>query len=302
MSLLDILTWAILGILVIMALLGNGFIIAVNGHQWLQNKKIVTCNFLLTSLSTSRFLLQMDCAVSYLLYLISPELYFHTSTIAAFNFIWMLFNLTTLWCVTWLSVFYCVKVTNFDNCLFLWLKPRINMLAPRLLGISIVVSIVLFFPSLVSYLRDKKWCSLTDTIPTNASQSDVCNKLFNAFNAPQFSFAFINFSLTLSTSIFLLTSLWKHTRNLEKSGVATKDLSTRGHIKVMKFVLVSVFFYILYFPSMVIAVSTLFEFGKTERMISDILLSLYALVHSVILILTNPKLKEVAGWILIIRQ
>uniref|UniRef100_A0A803T837 Taste receptor type 2 n=1 Tax=Anolis carolinensis TaxID=28377 RepID=A0A803T837_ANOCA len=306
MSPLGVLAWATFGILNVMALLGNGFIIVVNGHQWLQSKKMIPYKFLLTTLSTSRFLLQMDSVVGHFMYLIFAEIqketHLYASRAEVVNFIWMFLNMVSLWNASWLSMLYCVKVTNFANRLFIWLKARVNMLVPRLLGISIIVSTVFFFPSAAKYYRKKKWCNLTDAVPRNSSQREGCNDAFDVFHFPQLFLASVNFGLTLTASCLLLTSLWKHTNNLEKSGAAFKDLSTQLHFKVMMPLLVSLLFYVLYFPCFVLAVGDIFEFGRLERWASEIVLPLYAFVQSIILILTNPELKKVAASILIIRQ
>uniref|UniRef100_A0A803T765 Taste receptor type 2 n=1 Tax=Anolis carolinensis TaxID=28377 RepID=A0A803T765_ANOCA len=291
---IGVLTWATFGILNIMALLGNGFIIVVNGHQWLQSKKMIPCKFLLASLSTSRFLLQMDSVVGYFLYLIFVEIQKETqlyvSRAEVANFIWVFLNMVSFWCASWLAMFYCVKVTNFANRLIIWLKTRINMLIPRLLGLSIIVSTVFFFPSVANYYRRKKWFNSSDVFP------------FTGFLLPQLFLSSLNFSLTLTASCLLLTSLWKHMSNLKKSGVAFQDLSTQLHFKVLMPLLVSLLFYVLYFPCFVLAVGEIFEFGRIERLAFDIMLSLYAFVHSVVLMLTNPELKKVAASILNIRQ
>uniref|UniRef100_A0ABM5FI08 Taste receptor type 2 member 40 n=1 Tax=Pogona vitticeps TaxID=103695 RepID=A0ABM5FI08_9SAUR len=124
---------------------------------------------------------------------------------------WFFLHTVNIWCATWLSIFYCVKVTSFPNRLFFWLKSRINVLAPRLLNVL--------------------------------------------------------------ASLLLLTSLWRHTRNLRENGIALKDLSTHVHIKVMKSILLYLFLYVLYFTGMTLGVANIFEFGTPERLVTEILLS-----------------------------
>ncbi|CAM4538405.1 unnamed protein product, partial [Caretta caretta] len=59
-----------------------------------------------------------------------------------FYFLWMYLNTLSLWFATWLSVFYCVKIANFSQPLFLWLKQRISGLMPQLFMGSLLVSLV----------------------------------------------------------------------------------------------------------------------------------------------------------------
>nr|XP_020633444.1 taste receptor type 2 member 41-like [Pogona vitticeps] len=279
--------WIILGILSFLALLGNGFITAVIGHQWLQKGKIAPCDFLLSALSTSRFLVQLISVLGYPVYFnISwSDVYYYT--LQVMNFTWSFFAIVNLWSATWLSIFYCVKVTNFPNRLFFWLKTRINVLAPRLLAMSVAVSTIVSLPSFLSHFENRKWCNLTEIHPVNN-----CPKSIDFFSPLLLAFTVINFSLNVLASLLLLTSLWRHTRNLRKNGAALKDLSTHVHIKVMKFLLFYLFLYILYFTGMVLGTANIFEFGTPGRLVTEILLSVFSSAHSTILILTHPKLKK----------
>ncbi|XP_062825465.1 taste receptor type 2 member 39-like [Anolis carolinensis] len=137
---LDILIWTIIVIEYIVSFLGNGFIMVVHGHQWLQKRKMLPYGFLLISLSTSRYMMHLQSSLNYILHIAfsEPCIGFSITKIGDVN--WIFFNMISVWADTWLSVLYCVKVTNFANCLFLWLKPRINNLIPRLFGMSIVIS------------------------------------------------------------------------------------------------------------------------------------------------------------------
>ncbi|XP_078240877.1 taste receptor type 2 member 7-like [Pogona vitticeps] len=289
--------WIILGILSVIALLGNGFITAMISHQWLQTGKMASCDFLLTSLSTSRFLLQLSSLLGYPVYFNIPEVSFYYSALAVMSISWFLFHITSLWSATWLSIFYCVKVTNFPNNFFFWLKTRINVLVPRLFAMSVTVSIIFSLPSFVCYFQDEKSCNLTDTQSVNNYQN-----LFFAPISLHFTIMAINFSLNVTASILLLASLWRHTRNLRKSGIAVKDLSTQVHIKVMKSVLLYLFLYVLYITSMMLATAHILKYGRPERLVTEILLSALSAVHSAILISTNPKLKKASAYILKIRE
>ncbi|XP_060615700.2 taste receptor type 2 member 119-like, partial [Anolis sagrei] len=275
-------------------ILENGFIIVVNGHQWFQNRKMIPCDFLLTSLSSSRFIIQLGFLIYHILYFtlnINLQLFLGD----VIFFWWMFFNTISNWCATWLSVFYCVKVANVANPLFLWLKARINVLAPRLLGLSVAIFTVSCLPSLVDYFGHTKWYNLTETLPENASQIDIYDIALIIFLPMQFSFYVINLCVSTIASILLLVSLWRHTRNLKKSGVGVKDFSTQVHIKVMAFLLFWFFFYFIDFIALIIYADFLNNMNKTGRVLGLLLgiwMSAFPSAHSIILILTNPKLKK----------
>nr|XP_060615704.1 taste receptor type 2 member 7-like [Anolis sagrei ordinatus]XP_060615707.1 taste receptor type 2 member 7-like [Anolis sagrei ordinatus] len=294
MSIVGIFCLIIFGIVSFIGILGNGFILVVNGYQWFQNRKMIPSDFLLTSLSTSRFILQLGLLINCILHVIvkiKEPLFLYD----VIFFFCMFFNMTSHWCATWLSVFYCVKVTNFANPLFLWLKAKINMLVPRLLGLSIAIFTVSCLPLLVDCIGHTKWCNLTETLSKNASQRKVCGKPAIIFLPIQFPFYVLNLGLSTITIILLLVSLWRHTRNLKKSGVGVKDFSTQVHIKVMTFLLFWFFFNFVDFTAVIVyAVINYTEgdFTTVQGLLIVIWMSVFPSAHSIILILTNPNLKE----------
>ncbi|XP_060615699.2 taste receptor type 2 member 10-like [Anolis sagrei] len=295
---LHILMWSITMIGNIVGLLGNGFITVVQGHQWLQKRKILPCDFLLINLSASRFVMLMLNSVNYILHFFSTERCLPSYKKAYVTIFWTFMNFSSLWSATWLSVFYCVKVANFSNCLFLWLKPRINKLVPRLLGLSIVISSIFCFPSLIEYLGQIRGGNLTVILPVNATQNEPYNKrLFHL----QLTYTSINVCISIIASTLLLASLWKHTRNLKKSGLGSKDVSTQVHMNVIIVVLSYVFFYLAFLAALIFGVTNVFKPHRPEVLITDILATSFPSTHSVILILTNPKLKEMAARVLNIR-
>ncbi|XP_042303647.1 taste receptor type 2 member 104-like [Sceloporus undulatus] len=298
---LFIFTLTVFGILSIVVLLGSGFIIIVIGHRWLQNKKIVPCDFLLFSLNTSRFFLQLTVVVTYVLYFISPEASLHSYRDEDIIFILIFFNIVSFSSVTCLNFFYCVKVTNFNNFLFLWLKPRINILIPRFLGGLIIASLIYTLPSGFSYFQHKM-CNVTENLPRKASQNEACGNLMLAFLPQQLFFTITHFAINITTSVLLLTSLWRHTRNLKKSGICAKDLNHQVHVGVMKLLLLSLLFYLIHFIGIIMNAGNSCNMGGIKRMVSDILQSTFPSVHSIVLILTSPKLKEEVARVLKARR
>ncbi|XP_066468738.1 taste receptor type 2 member 8-like [Tiliqua scincoides] len=204
---------------------------------------------------------------------------------------------------TCLTVFYCVKVTTFAHPLFLWLKSRIDRLVPLMLVISLIGVVAFYLLPAVGFWRIKTFCGLTRNLTANTSHTEDSEVfLYVIKNSPQFLFTAINFSICLTAAILLIVSLWRHTKNLKKSGVGTKDLSTQAHIKVIKQLVFFLVFYILYFVTTIISTTEILMFGNVERLISDTIFSLYPSAHSIILIRTNPKLKGVCTRILSSRE
>nr|XP_056704457.1 taste receptor type 2 member 9-like [Euleptes europaea] len=303
LSPLGIFFLVIFGIESIVSILGNGFIIVVNCCSWLQSQKILLCDFLLITLSLSRFLWQWITMSSQFVYLGYPETYIHSKKQQALTICWAYLNTASLWCATWLNVFYCVKVTNFPHPLFAWLKLRIGALVPRCLGISLLAFMICSIYPAMRAFEDEKCCNLTGNLPDDTRQSEAHDhNPFRFLDLLQLYSAAISFNICLTASSVLLLSLWRHTKNLKKSGLSTKDLSTQAHLNVMKPLLLLLIFYVIHFAAMIISLTRFFKYGKLEWLISDIFLSSYPSAHSIILIFTNPKLRKVCTRVLSLRR
>ncbi|KAJ6652042.1 hypothetical protein lerEdw1_015472 [Lerista edwardsae] len=295
---LGIILLIVFGMVSIAALLGNGFIVVVNSHCWLQRRKLVPCDLLLTCLSIFRFFMQCATLLTNYIYISCPLDCKCSYAWKGIGLVWMYLNMANFSGTTCLIIFYCVKVTTFAHPVFLWLKSRIDRLVSRVLVISLIALAIFSIPPGMDFWRTKTYCNLSRNLTANRSHIDVFEEsTYVILNPLQFSFSAVNFSICLTASIVLITSLWRHTRNLKRSGIGTKDLNTQAHIEVIKQLVFFLFFYILYFVTMIIALDDT-KFGKVERLISEIVLSLYPSAHSIILIRTNPKLKGACASIL----
>ncbi|XP_033029711.1 taste receptor type 2 member 10-like [Lacerta agilis] len=288
-----ILFQTILAIESAVAFLGNGFIIAVNGHRLLQNRKMAPCDFLLTSLSTSRIMLQLTILTNKIQYFNSAESDMRAYGQVIGTFLWIYLSNISLWCATWLNIFYCVKVTNFPHHLFLWLKLRIDVLAPRLLGMVIIALILISAHPTILYFENQKFCNLSETLTQNANLSKVCKDPYFVFRTLQLCSLCMSFILSVATSMVLLISLWRHRKNMKKSGPVIKDLSTQVYLNVMKSLLFSLFVDMTYFATLIIPLSGSFRYGAYDSFSLVIVLSAIPSAHTIILILSNPKLKEI---------
>nr|XP_016852515.1 PREDICTED: taste receptor type 2 member 104-like [Anolis carolinensis] len=287
MSPFAIISLSILGILWIVALSGNGFIFTVTVLQWLQKRKMPPCEFLLTCLSASRLLTEFNSMAIYL-----SRLFYSSSKRAMLLIPWVFLNIATLWCVSWLSIFYCVKIINFSNSLLLWLKLRINLLLPKLLGISMVIFMVSSLPSIFTFFNYKEPCNQTVT-PLSNQEADL--SMWISFAPLQLTFTCINFIMNIAATLLLLISLWRHVRNLRKSGTSVQDLNTKVHLKVMRPLLITLLFYLLFIANLIVMIIDFFDLQTNLSLIGEIMVSVFPSAHPIILIWTNPKLKEVAA-------
>ncbi|XP_060092497.1 taste receptor type 2 member 7-like [Heteronotia binoei] len=280
----------------IVALLGNGFIIVVNGYSWLQSRKLIPCGLLLTCLSLSRFLMQGLLMTNRYLYLSSPGTYEFSCTEQIINMAWNYCNMASFSSDTTLNVFYCLKITTFAHPPFPWLKSRIDKLVPQLLAIPCIAYVLLSLPSYIAYVKAGQCNVLT----ANGTEwrNPKTNEVFKFLAPAQFTLPALCFAVCLAASILLFVSLWRHTRNLKRNGLDMKDLSTQAHLNVMRSLLCFLVFFVVYFVVLNVTFAHDFRFDSSGELITIILISSYPSAHSIILIVTNPKLKEMCVRIL----
>ncbi|XP_044866255.1 taste receptor type 2 member 7-like [Mauremys mutica] len=281
----------ILGIESITGIIANGLMIIVNCREWIRNRKLTCCDVILTSLGISRFFLQCIIMINSTFFHLFPEMNEQCAVSRPLTVVWMFLNILSLWFATWLSVFYCVKIANFSQPLFLWLKQRISGLVPQLLMGSFLVSLVTCLPSINAIERkyiDHSMNNLSgNTIKECRYKVDLSSSLF-ILSMLGYSSPFIIFIIS---SVLLITSLWRHSKRMEKTTSSSGDTVTEAHVRAIKGLISFIFFYISYFVIILILLLDLFT---NFVPLLTVILAAYPSGHTVILILGNPKLKRVA--------
>lgn len=118
----------------------NGFIALVNCLDWVQRRQISLVDQIITALTVFRvaqlWLLEMNILL-FLTYSIKvTETILRVTSIA-----WVVANHFNLWLSTKLSIFYLLKIVNFSNSFFLYLKWRVR----KVVSMSLMLSLLLLF-------------------------------------------------------------------------------------------------------------------------------------------------------------
>ncbi|XP_050807550.1 taste receptor type 2 member 1-like [Gopherus flavomarginatus] len=290
-----IISLIILGIESIIGIIANGLIIVVHCTEWIRSRKLTSCDMILTSLGISRFFLQWTMFIYNIFFVLSPVMNGACAIWRNLYIFCMYLNTLSLWFATWLSVFYCMKIANFSQPFFLWLKRRISGLVPRLLMSSFPVSLVTCLLS-VNVIDRKNIGNSTNNLSGNTRVE--CSHNVNSSSGHSilhmlgYSFPFFIF---LVSAVLLITSLWRHTKRMEKNTNISRDTITDAHVSVIKGLIAFIFFYISYFVATVLFLLNIFAHGSLYFSWFCVLVAAaYPSGHSVILILGNPKLKTVA--------
>ncbi|XP_019382263.1 PREDICTED: taste receptor type 2 member 7-like [Gavialis gangeticus] len=279
----------------VVGIVANGLIVGLNCIAWIKSKKLDSCALVLISLGTSRFFLLCTLLVNNIFFIIPKMNNEQCNTWRAFYFIWMYLSTLSLWFATWLAVFYCVKITSFNQHLFLWLKLRLSGLLPWLILGSLLVSLATSLPTVnaihIDYLNNSinnlsRNITVACIYETNTSPSFLILTMFGHYSP---------FVLFFVPSLLLVTSLLRHTKRMGENMSTSRDTSAEAHIRAIKALLSFIVLYIFYMVAQVVTLSKKFAASSPYLLwFCIMILAGYPLVHSVILILSNPKLKEAA--------
>ncbi|NWV39251.1 T2R40 protein, partial [Grantiella picta] len=268
----------------------NAFIVCVLCVAGVKKKTLTSNEKILLTLGCSRFWHLCFSWVYSFLSIIYPNYFYVKPTRQILLSIQDFFDCSNFWVSACLCVFYCIKIANFRNRCFIYLKVKIDRIVPWLLLGSVLLSLAI--SSSLYDIIDKAQCN--NHCPTGQGNfSKVSGKMDDVFFRIYFIYGFgfvASFTAVIFSAVFLLFSLWKHKCKMQTNSM--NSLSMDAHIKAMKSILS---FFIMYSINFVFLTLTLIPSTREENpMMFLIYVFLYAFpgFHSLILIFSNPKLKN----------
>ncbi|XP_064503433.1 taste receptor type 2 member 9-like [Pseudopipra pipra] len=268
----------------------NAFIVSVICMSWIKRKTLNSNEKILMALGCSRFWFLCISWVYYFLSLIYTN-YLHVHPIfqlieSAQSFL----NYSNSWVSACLCVFYCIKIANFRNTFFIYLKVKIDRMVPWLLLGSVLFSLVIGI--IVYDITDEVLCKkLNFTCQGCIWKASISTEehFFPRYFIISFGYAIL-FIAVMFSALLLLFSLWRHKRNMQTN--STKDLSMDAHIKAMKSILS---FFIMYSINFVFLILTLIYAMKSQNhmvFLFYVFQHAFPGFHSLIVIFSNPKLEK----------
>uniref|UniRef100_A0A8C5IL90 Taste receptor type 2 n=1 Tax=Junco hyemalis TaxID=40217 RepID=A0A8C5IL90_JUNHY len=199
------------------------------------------------------------------------------------------FNHCNLWFSASLCGFYCIKIANFRNRFFIYLKVKIDRMVPWLLLGSGILALAV---GIVAYdVADKPHCNSNSTGQGNFGTANIKmdKHFFPSFFLAGFEYA-ASFMAVIFSAVFLLFSLWRHKRTMQTNSM--KDLSMDAHIRAMKSIFSFLVVYSINFVCLVL--NMVYVTKKLNHMTFLILVFQYIFpgLHSLILVFSNPKLEK----------
>ncbi|XP_032537706.1 taste receptor type 2 member 117-like [Chiroxiphia lanceolata] len=268
----------------------NAFIVFVIYMAWVKKKTLNSNEKILLVLGCSRFWYLCISWVNYLLSVIYPKDFHVHRVLQLILSIYTFLNYFNLWVSACLCVFYCIKIANFRNNFFIYLKVKIDRIVPcLLLGsvlLALAISVLAYDIAEKLHSRDRNF-----TCPGNFWEESI------KMEKHSFHISFItgfgytaSFLAVISSALLLLFSLWRHKRNMQTNSM--KDLSVDAHIKAMKSILS---FFVMYSINFICLILTIIYSAKNQNAMMFLVfmyLNAFPGVHSLILIFSNPKLEN----------
>ncbi|NXB33335.1 TA2R9 protein, partial [Eulacestoma nigropectus] len=268
----------------------NTFIVCVLCIAWVQKKTLNSNEKILLLLGCCRFwYLCISWIISFLSIIYPNHLYVHPIIQLVVSF-QTFFNYSNLWISASLCVFYCIKIANFRNRFFIYLKVKTDRIVPWLLSGSGILALAV---SIVIY-------DLTETVQSN-NLNFTClgnfwevgvrmeKHFFSSFFLMGFGYA-ASFMAVIFSAVFLLFSLWRHKCKMQTNSM--KNLSMDAHIRAMKSILSFLVMYSINFVCLILTIIYAKRNENTMTLLISLYLNAFPGVHSLILIFSNPKLEK----------
>ncbi|KFV48062.1 Taste receptor type 2 member 9, partial [Tyto alba] len=259
-------------------------IVCVKKRSFNSNEKI------LLVLGCSRFWYLCINWVYAFLSIIYPQCFYVHPIPQVFVAIQSFLNASNVWVSACLCVFYCIKIANFRHIFFIYLKVKIDKIVPWVLLGTMLLCLAI---CILSYdIIDKTQCQYLDS--TALGNFWKLNVRTDEHFFPVFFISGFGITSAFITVIFsallLLFSLWRHKRRMQTNSV--QNFSMDAHIKAMKSILSFFFIYTINFICLVLTLIYVTEKENPVILLILVLQDVFPVVHSIILIFSNPKLEK----------
>nr|XP_005003976.1 taste receptor type 2 member 14-like [Cavia porcellus] len=280
----------ILAVEFIIGIVVHVFIALVNYMDWIKRRNISLVDQILTSLVISRIGLLCSVQTHATLFMIYPGLVETEKVFRMITFTWVVTNHFSIWFAMCLTLFYFLKIANFANSMFLYLKWRVK----KVVLMNFLMSLFfLLFNIIAIHIEMNVW---HDESKRNVSYS------FNLKNFKQFPgallsissmFMLIPFTMSLIACLLLIFSLWKHLKKMQHNAKGSRNASTTAHRKAMQTVISFLLLYAIYLFCLIMQITS-FKFLEKDHIIffEHAVGIAVPSGHSLVLILGNRKLRQ----------
>ncbi|KAG8544863.1 hypothetical protein GDO81_021696 [Engystomops pustulosus] len=196
-----------------------------------------------------------------------------------------------IWFTAWLSVYYYMRIVSFSGGLLLALKTRISDLLPKLLVMSIAVSLIFALPSF--------W-----NIYPEIHQKNFGNATYNytveirsiVITSPYLITSILGGTITLTLTLLsiglTLCSLCRHVKTMSIAIGSSSRPQTQAHITAVRTMVLLVTVYSVYNVASLIVVMRSFNFQDYVVLCCWYVTLVYPTLQALVMITGNAKLKK----------
>ncbi|XP_004458535.1 taste receptor type 2 member 4 [Dasypus novemcinctus] len=272
-------------------LIVNLFIAVVTCKNWVKRHRLSSSDMILFGLAITRLLMLGLLFILNIIFIFISE-YVERSVymLKFFVLCWMFLDSSGLWFVTLLNTLYCVKITNFQNSIFLLLKWNLSLKISRLLLACVLI------PAFTTFL----YVVLSKISPSPESVTSINGTVFVigegilSLVTSLVLNSFLQFIINVTSASLLIYSLRRHIQKMQRNTTKFWNPLTEAHVGAMKLM---IYFLILYIPYSFAMLLSYLPFVKTSlgaKAVCIIFSTLYPTGHSVLIVLKHSKLKTEA--------
>ncbi|KAJ1062980.1 hypothetical protein K5549_005009 [Capra hircus] len=264
----------------LIGLTGNGVLVVWSFGECLRTSRESSYNLIVLGLAVCRLLLQWLIMVDSSLFLLFQSSHW-LRCLSVFR---VLVSQASLWFVSFLSIFYCRKIMTVEHPVSLWLKQRACYLSFWCFLVYFMIHLLLIVRGSLDFSSPSQGNSILFPI-SNWHYICILHMM-----------PFMTFPLS---SGLLIVSLYRHDRKMKVHTAGRRDAQAKARVTVLKSLGCFLVLYMVYTLASPFSISSkTFPADLITLFISETLIAACPSLHSVILIMGNPRMKQTCQRIL----
>ncbi|XP_069506009.1 taste receptor type 2 member 40-like [Ambystoma mexicanum] len=300
LSFIEITEIVLNGLLCVMGVMANAFIVTVNFMTWMKRaNEFNVSNVLISSLAVANTCLQCVYLAGTLLFVLWGDTFIQDRVFKTYMTLESFLVASSLWFSTWLSVYYCMKIVNCTHPSYVWIKARFPGIVPWLLTGSVLVSLASSMPVGCDIHLES-----TSKAPSNHSQEmssnvsadgPITTLVFGSGCSTTFAIqeglSFPAFLLLSSSAGAIMTSLYRHMRRMAQNADSFRSPDLTAHVGALKTVAMLLVLNVSSYVTTSIVYLLDPHLHSVGILICDLVIFAFPAMCAIILILGNSMLK-----------
>ncbi|XP_068103505.1 taste receptor type 2 member 7-like [Hyperolius riggenbachi] len=265
----------------------NSQIVLAYVKGWRQNRKVHVLDQILLSTAITNILLQNFVTLDNIFFqLYIYVLYAKEMIIYVFILIILLIE-CSFWNTSWLSVYYCLKLVKISHPFVLWMKARFSCFVCYILIGTAIGSLAINFPFVWTMHVDFQDNVTNPTGNSYKIQMDLSYTIFDLMLG-----CFLPFFLSFVSLGLSVLYLLKHVLRVKNNGSHIPGPQIEGHIGAVRTMILRLILDLTFCVTIASSVTSEYSVSTAWDSVWWTMISFYPSVQSLVLILSNAKLKK----------